>query len=743
MKSIGEERRNEMASLYNTHHVHNNDSILKLTEPLNLYQRRTARGIVRDAVAFLEKHLRPDAECSGVSAAPAKKKGKGGTRQPLSTSRSNTGVPRSGLSDLASLHLGRGLAGSRDSERITHIGRMRDWLSGKALRLEKGMYNPITSFVWYVSLCVQAEWDKAGGRTGVCRLICPAGEADYKPHDSDDNTRIDIGLCCVRPDGPTTAASAPMPYHKLVAVIEAKVRGADHEGAFPQLYGYIRQMYQTQHDLRYAWGLTICGHKVYVCHFGNDKAVSSRSMDVTTPEGRCAFIELLVSWSMCDDSQLGRDTTIEHLVDLDCWRIDCPDDEDRSSGIGTSYYYKTVICHADHLFGRHTRCFLATDVEPTAGSELEPKVVIKDAWAFAERLIDKDFRDEVKILRKIRDVLSVSLGAEDNVIYPEIVVGGRVWLSRGDVDIEDSTDTVYQGVKFADNSLPRFRVHRRIVLSQIGERLHSVGSVNELVTVVCDVMRCHNAIFKHCQILHRDISDNNVLVVRQGDGTARGLLIDFDYALDMSIEKLRTPRPEMTGTLLFMSINNLRNWDIERTVLDDYESMLCLVCWVATAGIGGLPRRRSEELEKLPIARWRNGTIGAIVDAKSVHFGSLAAFKECVTDNFSGMGLANSASGSGSGSSGDLGMGLLAMFAIGLRQHLFNNRSVSPECRGTSYIETQEVQSLKPGTAQDFLRLSANKNQDEQGIINPFEKRAKEGNVAAIAKDLDDFITKY
>ncbi|KAJ2489824.1 hypothetical protein IWW37_003668 [Coemansia sp. RSA 2050] len=627
MKSIGEERRNEMADLYNTHHVHNNDSILKLTEPLDHYQQCAARGIVRDAVAFLEKHLRLDAE------------------------------------------------------RSTRIGGMRDWLSGKALRLEKGMYNPITSFVWYVSLCVQAEWDKAGGRTGVCRLIRPAGEADYKPHDSDDNTRIDIGLCCVRPDGPTTAASAPMPYHKLVAVIEAKVHGTDYDGAFPQLYGYIRQMYQTQHDLRYAWGLTICGHNV---------------------------------WSMCDDSQLGRDTTIKHLVDLDCWRIDCPDDEDRSSGIGTSYYYKTVICHADHLFGRHICCFLATDVEPIVGSELEPKVVIKDAWAFAERLIDKDSRDEVKILRKIRDVLSVSLPAEDNVIYPEIVVGGRVWLSRGDADIEDSTGTVYQGAKFADNSSPRFRVHRRIILSQIGERLHSVGSANELVTVVCDVMRCHNAIFEHCQILHRDISDNNVLVVRQGDGTARGLLIDFDYALDMSIEKLRTPRPEMTGTLLFMSINNLRNWDIER---------------------------KSEELEKLPIARWRNGTIGAIVDAKSAHFGSLAAFEEFITDNFSGVGLANSASGSGSSS--DPGARLLAVFAEGLQHHLFDNHSVSPECRGTSYIETRGVRSFRPETAQDFFRLSANENQYRPKAINPFEKRAKENNVAVIAKDLHDFITEY
>ncbi|KAJ2681265.1 hypothetical protein IWW39_006387, partial [Coemansia spiralis] len=333
-------------------------------------------------------------------------------------------------------------------------------------------------------------------------------------------------------------------------------------------------MYQVQHDLRYAWGLTICGHSVYVCHFGSDKAVSSKPINVTTPEGRHAFIELLVSWSMCDDSQLGRDPTIKYLPDLDCWQVDCPDDgEDRSAGTELRYYYNTVICHADHLFGRHTRCFLATDIKPTAESPLEPNVVIKDAWAFAERSADEDICDEVKLLKKIRDVLSTSLSPKDNVTYPEIVVGGRVRFEQGDIDIKDNTDMMYQGVEFAGDDLPRFRVHRRIVLSQIGERIHSVKSVDKLVTVLCDVMRCHNAIFEHCQILHRDISDNNVLVVRQGDGIARGLLIDFDYALDMSIEELRTPRPEMTGTLLFMSINNLRNWGVKRTVLDDYESM--------------------------------------------------------------------------------------------------------------------------------------------------------------------------
>ncbi|KAJ2485116.1 hypothetical protein IWW37_006029, partial [Coemansia sp. RSA 2050] len=68
---------------------------------------------------------------------------------------------------------------------------------------------------------------------------------------------------------------------------------------------------------------------------------------------------------------------------------------------------------------------------------------------------------------------------------------------------------------------------------------------------------------------------------------------------------------------------------------------------------------------------------------------------------------------------------------------------VDPKCRGTSYIEAQEVQSFRPGSARDFFRFSANENRHKPKDINPFEQRAKEGNVAAIAKDLHDYITEY
>ncbi|KAJ2028515.1 hypothetical protein GGI03_004309 [Coemansia sp. RSA 2337] len=171
-------------------------------------------------------------------------------------------------------------------------------------------------------------------------------------------------------------------------------------------------------------------------------------MNVTTPEGWHAFIELLVNWSMCEDSQLGCNLTIVHLPDLDCWQIDCPNDTSHS--IGTKpwhYYFNEVICHADHLFGRHTCCFLATDTKPAVSSLLVPSVVIKDAWVFAKPSTDKDVHDEIKTLKKIRVTLGEHIKPKDDIIYLEIVVGGRVSFKPGHARIQDNFDDDCHGLK--------------------------------------------------------------------------------------------------------------------------------------------------------------------------------------------------------------------------------------------------------------------------------------------------------
>ncbi|KAJ2867189.1 hypothetical protein GGH94_000992 [Coemansia aciculifera] len=408
------------------------------------------------------------------------------------------------------------------------------------------MYGPIGAFIEYVALIVQEKLNSLTGPSSSnglgCRLVLPSTKIDYNPPDANDSMRIDMGLTRANINDPIDADCGQVSYYELLAVLKAKLKddGNGFSDASLQLDIYTRQLYQQQHSLRFAWGVTVSGTHVRVCHFGPDRAKFSYLMDASKPEGRHSFIEILVNWSLCEGFQLGRDPTMKCLDDLKCWQIACPGEAGcmGEGAVVQDYYFTTVSRQADRVFGRHTRYFFTTDARPTgvisATNPLIPTVVIKDTWAFSKRNAADDARDEVRSLIKIKEGL-FEKAAELDIIIPEIVASGRVSFLRNDDWVEDNTDTVY-GLGKADD--PSFRAHRRIVMSPIGEPLRSTKSVAEFVTVIGD------------------------------DGIARGLLIDLDYAIDLDQEE-QDKCIEMTGTDPYISINNLTASAVKRTSLDD------------------------------------------------------------------------------------------------------------------------------------------------------------------------------
>ncbi|KAJ1925839.1 hypothetical protein LPJ71_000029 [Coemansia sp. S17] len=505
------------------------------------------------------------------------------------------------------------------------------------------------------------------------------------------------------------------------------------------------QMYQQQHNLRFAWGVTVSGRLVRVCHFGHDRAISSCYMDISTPKGRRLFIELLVNWSFCEESQIGRDPTMEYMHDLRCWQIACPSEKGcMGEGADVKYYYfSTVKCQAEQVFGRHTRCFLATNIMPTVvvstTNPLIPTVVIKDSWALSKRNASDDACDEVSSLNKIKEGLSAQAAAKD-IIFPKIEAGGRVSFQRNGKWVEDNADDVHgQGKlvtdsantmhgsgKLADNNTdtanevgeahsddgPLFRADRRIFMSPIGEPLCSTKSVAEFVTVVCDAMRCHSAFVDDCNILHRDISDNNILVVRS-EGIARGMLIDFDCAIDLE-QKERDNLHKVTGTLPYMSINNLSESDVERTSLDDWESMLCLICWFATRGAISGKRREYEELVRLPIRRWRQGSTNDMITAKESAFYSPELFRDFIVRYFKMEG--------DKGEESDL----LKSLAFVLREYLFQNPDLTLDFHGT-YKKRKHVEPARRELSIEELETDELDSLLNKifPMVNPFKERAE------------------
>ncbi|KAJ1718240.1 hypothetical protein LPJ61_006740, partial [Coemansia biformis] len=63
------------------------------------------------------------------------------------------------------------------------------------------------------------------------------------------------------------------------------------------------------------------------------------------------------------------------------------------------------------------------------------------------------------------------------------------------------------------------------------------------------------------------------------------MLTDFDCAVRTGGATRGQQNPDRTGTPPFMSIGNLELSSVERTSLDDWESLIYILCWLGTIGI--------------------------------------------------------------------------------------------------------------------------------------------------------------
>ncbi|KAJ1718319.1 hypothetical protein LPJ53_006578, partial [Coemansia erecta] len=390
-------------------------------------------------------------------------------------------------------------------------------------------------------------------------------------------------------------------FEEIFAIVEAKRSSANAtvREANIQLFQYNREVYQKQLNRRGMWGATLCKNTVRVSYFGHDYVLSSSGMNLLTASGRRGFVKYLVNWSFCERHCLGYDPTIVWMAKQQCWRISVPTlskgRRGKSSYEMQDYYARKIAVSAEHMFGRLTRCLLARKDPPENDDDLKPKnceFFIKDAWVESTADAADDTRDEIAHLVAISDALKGNSLVDG--MYPTIVAGSRVQFSRGGCAVEeDTTASVLRGLypALTDKDKPitkhtiPFRVHKRIVTEPVAMPMRNLTSGYEAIIVIADAMRCHGAIVDGPGILHRDMSMGNIMFTRNSDGTGlKGILIDFDHAINIG-NVSDIGHKERTGTGPFMSVNNLEKNDNPRTRLDDCESVLYILCWIATFGL--------------------------------------------------------------------------------------------------------------------------------------------------------------
>ncbi|KAJ2395341.1 hypothetical protein GGI23_004344, partial [Coemansia sp. RSA 2559] len=215
---------------------------------------------------------------------------------------------------------------------------------------------------------------------------------------------------------------------------------------------------------------------------------------------------------------------------------------------------------------------------------------------------DDNVDDEISVLRHIRRCLDAARPTTTSV-YPRITCGGTVRISTGgSATARDTSQLVLAGLDaYARWTVPHGfrrrasgspapphtqrlrRLHRRMVTGPIGIPIQTLSTEQEVISVLADAMQSHADILHHAGVLHRDISLNNIMAARTPGGELRGMLIDFDHAVDVAAER-NQHTPGNVGTGPFMSISNLEGLDVARTAVDDWESLICLLFCLAANG---------------------------------------------------------------------------------------------------------------------------------------------------------------
>lgn len=174
--------------------------------------------------------------------------------------------------------------------------------------------------------------------------------------------------------------------------------------------------------------------------------------------------------------------------------------------------------------GRGTKGYVAFDLED------KKFVFLKDCW----RVVHKKVEPEMSIYAHLRK------SEVPNI--PTVLYGGDVYSLSSNARQETRTQTELDG--FCGY------IHTRLVMKEIGRPLSEYQNSHELVVATRDALKgmhhhprsevlltqgngafiAHQVAWEVAKILHRDISDGNIIITVTHDGKYEGKLIDWENA---------------------------------------------------------------------------------------------------------------------------------------------------------------------------------------------------------------------
>ncbi|KAI0116873.1 serine/threonine-protein kinase Sgk2 [Daldinia grandis] len=427
-----------------------------------------------------------------------------------------------------------------------------------------------------------------------------------------------------------------------------------------QLTRYVRGIFADQPTRRFVHAFTFCASKMELWIFDRSGAYSSGVFDIHDEPDK--FAHAFVGYTSMDDNAMGLDMFIEREDNRRYVTLrNVSNDKDTRIRLDKPMVrQKAIVC-------RGTTCY-----------ETENNHVAKFSWASDKRKLEVEHLElaaergvqgvaKVVAYRRITTIAKMRAGLQFPPAHPFRAAGDLLEspssaAANTTIAPNHKRKSSSAGVTADDNNGSRFkrsrsnsyksrlgrkaeedpsviadkgrrpslyttgdedlwddRIFSCLVVSPAGRVISEFNTVRELLESMRDAIRAHQSLYTIGNILHRDISSNNIIITKPTDTTDgfKGMLIDLDLAKvrDSGSSGAR----HQTGTMQFMAVEVLRKTD--HTYRHDLESFFYVLLWMCArqSWSNAFSRYDEQAPKKSLFRRWEIGSFEEIADSKEGH----------------------------------------------------------------------------------------------------------------------------
>lgn len=448
-------------------------------------------------------------------------------------------------------------------------------------------------------------------------------------------------------------------YKDVLVVGEQKKSTDGFKPSLLQLTRHARSVFADQPTRRFVHGFTLRATKMELWVFDRSGLYSSGEFDIHAESEK--FAQALVGYATMDDEAMGLDTFIERKNSR---RYVTAKDAD---GKETRIELKELLVRQRAVVCRGTTCYRTAQdhVAKISWPSAKRVVEVKHLKLAAERGVEGVARLEA--YRQITSIADLRKGLtfpkpykfkgaqagtgpfnplesresqaanlqssisdvsetrkrkssdEDGTSLKRSRSSNRISKLRLQYDQSQSSERPKPSLYTSNPDDPfEDRIYSCLVISPAGRVISDFRSISELLGTLRDAIRAHQSLYVKGNILHRDISSNNIIITDPKTTHGfRGILIDLDLA------KVRDSGPSgarhQTGTMQFMAIEVLKM--IDHTYRHDLESFFYVLIWMCArcSWYNGISRQGEEPPAHSRLRRWEIGSLSDIADSKMFH----------------------------------------------------------------------------------------------------------------------------